>query len=266
MPRKKKSLLSFTRTRSSVTNTSSSPRPPALELYRGSVYRSINELPLDRFIACLCGPVSSLDPGDEQPEENLDLSPLIKPGQEGVQIPPDALIEAWGDIFLEYMDASRDDKARHKIQLASRIAQLDAQLQIIETSLVILQTLRVQELVEILQRKGNEDLLYPAEDLDQYFEDLNMTRHRTAEKKIDYKLLKIELEELEASETREEVGQRAERIHFTNVLARIATFKHVAVIRQSEITVAEFLAMFNEYLEYIQSTKDQNKNRKKWSL
>lgn len=202
-----------------------------------SWFRDIDELPLDRFISIICAP-------DEDPDQPRDLSLLIKTGEPARE----DLESAWIAIFLQYVDASRDSKTRFKIALAREIAILEARLSQIESLLFLLQTLRVQEAVDILRSKGNEDLVFPADNIDQYFEDLNLARNRSREIKIDLELKIIERNEFNKSENLE-INKRADKASFLNILARIATFKKVAVIRTSEITVAEFCAMLAEYLD-----------------
>jgi hypothetical protein len=238
MQSKKRSLSYFTKIRSTVSNSSKSEPSP---VSTGRLYRSIQTLPLDRFITAVC---------DE------DLSSLII---EGVPT-EEELNAAWTDIFLEYLDANNDNGARYKITLRRDIAVLEAKLTQVESSLYVLQIYHVQELVDVLRGLGYEDLQLDPANIDQYFADLNDVRNRSRELKIDKELKEIELSELEASDSKKE-RKRADRQSFLNILSRIATFKHVAIIRTSEITVAEFCAMFSEYLDNIKAIQAANKKR-----
>lgn len=210
-----------------------------------SVFRSIDTLPLDRFITCICPPEDQ----EETPEPTeRDLSALIISGTPTTE----ELVIAWTIIFLQYVDASRDSNTRYRITMARDIERLRGKFTRIEALLFCLQTIRVQEAVELLQGMGNEDLAFPGDDLPQYFADLNLARGRSREIRLDLELLEIELAEFVASEDMTP-RERANKLSFLNILSRIATFKKVAVIRTSEITVAEFCAMFNEYLDHIKA-------------
>lgn len=242
MQKRKKSLLSFTRTRSTAGNISSSQPSPGLALSPETLYQSINDLPLDRFITILC---------------DGDLSQLIKTA--GALPTEEELNLTWAGIFLEYLDASEDNTTRYKITLAKDIEIYKAKLSQIESLVLILRTMRHPEAVAMLQAKDNQDLLFPADNMDQYQDDVNMAWDRSREIKIDLELKLIERQELEEEDKRVEEARiqagipekKASRTMFLNILARLATFKKVAVIRTSEITVAEFCAMFREYLDHI---------------
>lgn len=248
MPKRKKRSLLFTGIQSKAGNLSSSQPAPAL--FVESLYRTINELLLDRFITVLC---------------DGDLSALVKPGF--LRPSDEELNLCWSGIFLEYLDASEDNQTRYKITLARDIEILRARLSQIESLILILRTMRHPEAVTMLQAKDNEDLLFPADDLDQYHADINMSWDRSREIKIDLDLKILEKSEIEESEkTAEEISlksgiapPKANRTMFLNILATIATYKKVAVIRTSEITVAEFCAMFREYLDHIKAVKAQLK-------
>jgi hypothetical protein len=211
------------------------PANPSSKLYRTL------DLPLDKFIVCVC---------------EGDLAPLIISGEPTTE----EVLEAWGEIFLDYMDSMRDNKARYKLDMEIKIQILDARLDQADTALLIMQTVIHPEAVATLQRLNltdyNQELFDRmfAGDKDAYFEELNLIKNRSREFKIDRDLLTIELEEYVKSEELAE-QKKADRSTFLNILSRIATYKHVALIRASEITTAEFVAMFNEYLDHINALK-----------
>lgn len=207
---------------------------------------------MDRFITVLC---------------DQDLTALLKPGK--TFEPSDELLaDIWAGIFLEYLDASGDNTTRHKINLARDIAILTARLSQIESLVLILRTMRHEEAIQLLQAKGNQDLSFP-KDQNQYTADVNMAWDRSRETKIDLELLIIEKTELEEEEKRVKEAElaagipqkKADRSHFLSILARLATHKSVAVIRTSEITVAEFCAMFREYLDHIKALAEANRRK-----
>lgn len=248
MQKKNRRLLSFTRTRSKAGDISSN-LPPTVSPSE-SLFQSIEDLFLDRFITVLC---------------DGDLTALVRPGY----LPPsdEELNLCWAGIFLEYLDASEDNQTRYKITLARDIEILRARLSQIESLVLILRTMRHPEAVAMLQAKDNEDLLFPEDDQNQYFADVNMSWDRSREIKIDLDLKIIEKAEIDETEKKAEevklragiAPQKASRPMFLNILARLATFKKVAIIRTSEITVAEFCAMFREYLDHIKAITAQHK-------
>lgn len=204
-------------------------------------YRSIHELPLDKFISALC---------------DGDFQALVISGTASEK----HLAAVWDDIFYDYLDLNRDNDARLDLTLCKDIAILSARLQRVETCLYLLQTIYVQEVADLLKEDGFEIRLDP-DNMDQYFEDLNLIRLQSREIKIDLELKQIELSELRESKSKEK-GKKADRSSFLNILSRIATFKHVAIIRASEISVAEFCAMFGEYLDHIKALKISAEGRK----
>jgi hypothetical protein len=199
------------------------------------LYRTIHDLPLDKFISALC---------------DQDFNALVISGNPSQE----ELSQAWDEIFLDYLDLNGDNDARMDITLAKDIAILSARLQQIETCLFFLQVFHVQEVADILTDIGFEDVSLDPSDLEQYFENLNIIRLRSKEIKIDIELKEIELTELRESK-KKTPAKRADRSSFLNILSRIATYKHTAVIRASEISVAEFCAMFAEYLDHIKALK-----------
>lgn len=203
------------------------------------VYRSIQTLPFDRFITAIC--------------DNTLKALIIKDGDE---VPDETLIEVWSDLFFDYMEATGDSKFRLKTTLEKDIKVLEGRLTIIDTCLYHLQFFHYPPMVDLLRGDGYsaEDYKLDPADKNQYTEDLNMIKNVSRELDIDRRLLVIELEEMKQSDDKNPQKQ-ATRASFQNILSRIATYKHVAVIRTSEITVSEFAAMLSEYLEYINALK-----------
>lgn len=250
MQSKKKRGSSFGKILSRDGNIAGNPLPEEnLSVY---IYRSLETLPLDRFIVCVC---------------DGDLSALIIKPDPDQEIPALLLLEAWNDIFLDYLDASRDNTSRYRQNMETKVAIYSAQLDQIGVCLMGLQVVIRPEFVEPLQRMEVTD--YDCAALDQlfqtskkdYFAELNLIKSRSVEKKIDKELLEIELVELAKSEEMQE-KKRADRLTFVNILSRISTYKNVAVIHSSQLSTLEFCAMFNEYLDHINALKAANQRRK----
>lgn len=236
-----------------------------------SLFPDIHTLPLDRFIRCVCDDdLGALIIEGENPpvlELRKQLSDATDPeiirtlsiALETAEIRLAQIIGSrWEEIFLDYLDMCKDDRIRFKVSLEKEIAILGARLQQIETCLFTLTTIYVKDLVDHLHGMGYTDFKLDPTDLRQYEEDLNGVKDRSREMKIDRDLKVIELEELIES-AKKEGSRKADRISFTNILSRVATYKGVAVIRSSEITVSEFVAMFNEYLDHIKALKTSKK-------
>lgn len=250
MPKRIRLPFSSTKTRSRGGNSARRAAQAANLL--PALYLTLDELPLDKFIVCVC---------DE------DLTALVKDKKDIPNVTPEELITTWNDLFLDYVDLSKEAQTRYRITLKRDIALFTSRVQRIESALVILGTpLFIKRLADIVQEiKGFEDITLDPTDMDKYFSDLQLIRDRSREMKIDADLKKIELEELIKSEAMEE-QKRADKLSFLNILARIATYRKVAVIRTSELTVAEFCAAFNEYLDYIEAVKvSLSKTKKAWN-
>lgn len=242
--------LSSTKTPPWVTNLWRKRRPASSVLFPENIYSTIETLPLDNFIALVTSGGEDPETGKELP---LDLSFLIIEGE----CDPITLSEAWLGIFLDYLDANKQNHARYKIDLIRDIAILELRAVKVDAILQVLRTpLYVPELVQELNDLGLDADLDP-EDVDAYFEALNGIRDRAQELVIDVKLKRLELQELLESEDKEEGDQRVSRMYFVNVLSRIAHYRRVAVIRTGELTVAEFVAAFNDYLDYLDRSNKQ---------
>jgi hypothetical protein len=218
--------------------------PPPEVSPSSNLYRSL-EIPLDRFIRVYC--------------EDDFLALIIDNKEPAPDI--EELMEAWSDIFLDYVDANGDNETRHKVNLQTQHAIYSARYDRAKGFISILQIMYVQAALDELRTvPAFEDAELDPADQSAYFERLNIYNNRTAEIKIDRDLAAIELAEMIANEQKGEV-KKAEKSHFLNILSRIATYKKVAVIHTRELTTAEFCAMFAEYLDYINALKASNKRR-----
>lgn len=197
-------------------------------------------------------------------DENLRA--LVKPGTDPESIDELLLAEAWLSLFLDYLDANKNNQHRYKNELLRDLTLLELKVAKIDSILNVLQILFKHKIdrADLLDPIVAELNLYgfecstadfPIEDEGRFFETMNDIKNRSAETVIDLKLKQIEVDEMTESEGRQETAPRVTRQDFLNRLARIATFKKVAVIRTSELFVAEFLAAFNEYLDHINAPK-----------
>jgi hypothetical protein len=199
-----------------------------------NVYSTIEKTPLDRFITCIV---------------DQDLTALIIEGEADEA----TLAIAWSFLFLDYLDASKEVKARYEFELVRDLSILRARVAIVDTILALFQTVFVEEAVKELNRLEIFVSLDPSNP-ESYREGLEEIRTRGAEFVIDANLKQIELEELEKAK-KDEPAQKIDRQYFVNILGRIATFRRVAVIRTSELVVAEFIAAFNEFLDHLNQGK-----------
>lgn len=202
--------------------------PPECNPY--SLYLSCDHLPLDKFIRCIC---------------DSDLQALVISGN----VPLHILADAWADIFYEYLDMQQHNHSRYKIELIRDITKLQARLFRVETILYCLRIMYHPDIHAQLAALEIEVKLNP-HDSAEYLETLNAIHSRSREWAIDIKLKQAELESLD------EHGKDSGTIgktYFTSVLAKIATYKRVPVIRTTEIMVTEFCAMYEEWIDYLQS-------------
>lgn len=156
----------------------------------------------------------------------------------------------WSQLFMDYLDLNKHNKARYRFSVERDIAILSARLQQIETCIGVLRTFYHYELADHLRQMDEEFASFEFNPADQneYQSDLNAVWDRSREIRIDKELKEMELEEIKESDRLAPL-KKATHQSFVNILARIATFRKVAVIRTSELTVAEFVAAFNEYLD-----------------
>jgi hypothetical protein len=165
--------------------------------------------------------------------------------------------QVWDDLFMDYLDASKENQVRYKFEVEREAAIMRSRLTRIESSVMILRLMFVPDLVEELYSIDDDFRDFPLDfegDPDGYFEDLDAIFQRSRDLKIDLELKELELENIVENESKQ-VHKKATRISFTNVLSRLAAHRGVVVIHSSQLSVLEFVSMFNQYLDDIKALK-----------
>jgi hypothetical protein len=189
----------------------------------------IENLSLDKFISCIC-------------EQKLEC--LVIEGSP----PQSELLECWANLYSQYLDASEDSETLYIFQLQKEILLLRQKISEVENCIYFLSIIYHQGLVDIIRRNGFAVKLNP-QNQTQYQSDINKIKGRLA-------LLKLNLENKEHELDSYRKGRQAETIdkmYFNKILARLAVYKRVVVIRTKEIMTLEFVYMLKDYLQHIQS-------------
>ena len=152
------------------------------------VIYSINELTVDKFILCMC---------------DGNLSVLVK---DWFSITDKDVLEAWENIYTEYVDAMKDKEQKYLLRLTKEINLLQFKLVMIDS---IVRTIATeyhltqkcdQKQIEQLKKYINVTGKFNPEDAESYVRDLEivianskrlLTEYET--KKIEYEKLKIKI-------------------------------------------------------------------------
>lgn len=229
---KKQSLFTSILMASMPSLNKARSRKPALSRY--GLYLTCSELPLERFIRCLC---------------NEEYSLLVRTGT----APEHILQQAWEKIYCEYVEL---DGSTHTLYLN----QLRRDLMLIGCKID-----RVITIVNVLDLAPNEQMIaelkelrppfkYNYKDMVQYRKDLVGTIHWLAPWRLEYSKLEKELDVLLKAN---EGGAKINRSYFDNALARLSKYNRYQV-HANNLTVREFVIMLQQYLEFVDQTNRSN--------
>lgn len=226
-----KKQLWFTRSLTGMSPSWKKARPGQPVLSRYNLYLTCSELPLERFIRCLC---------------NGEYSLLLRKGT----APEHILQQAWEKIYSEYVELDGSTQTLYVNQLRRDIMLLSSRID------------RVIHIVNVLDMAPNAILIaelkelrfpfnYDYSDFLQYRKDLVATIHRLAPWRLEFNKLEKELNAVIAAN---ENGPKMDRSYFDNALARLSRFNQYQV-KAINLTVSEFVTMLKQYLQYIDQTK-----------
>lgn len=202
-----------------------------------ALFQNCDQLFLDRFKRCLI---------------EGDLSALIISGNPSFG----DLAEAWGNIYAEYLDLNNDNETIYLLQLQKEISLL-TELQIeVETALYFL-SMAILPGMDYIYREELANVLKERE-FDFLFDLTNPNQYRQSLEAVDNRLSPVRLRlEMHKKEYRDYLASKGDQTidatYFDKMLTRLARFRHIAVIRASEITVKEFVMMVQDYLDFIKS-------------
>lgn len=208
------------------------PAQPALSRY--DLYRTCDELPLDRFIRCLC---------------NEEYSQLVRTGT----APEHVLLQTREKIYSEYVELDGSTQTLYFNQLRRDLMLIGGKIDRVITIVNVLAMAPNDQLITEL-RELRFPFKYDIKNPVRYQKDLAGTIHRLAPWRLEYAKLEKELDALIKSN---EEGAKVDRSYFDNALARLSKYNRYQV-RAGNLTVIEFLTMLKQYLQYVDQTKHAN--------
>lgn len=188
------------------------------------IYKSCSDLPLIRFIRCIC---------------DDDLRQLIIEG-EATQY---ELSEGWQTIYQEYIELSGNTGTDYVATLTAEIAQLFFKYTAISEAVELSRKYRYDNIIKMLKDEGYR---FPFDHNDPvaYHKDLDRVLNRA-------KTLLVQREQKEAQLAKLQEGQKDDkitRVHFDNRLNALSIhYKHH--INEHEISVSRYVGLLNQYFK-----------------
>ena len=201
-------------------------------------YQNINELPLGRFIDCLC---------------DKNIYALIVSGHPKME----DLESAWEKIKLQYTDLIKDYEYRFYITTSNIVAQLEITYSQVLNLISDLRKRYTEQFARMLNRLLSSSFKFDVRFPEDYEKDLKGARTRSGGIKIEIDLKKMMLEGLE-KRFAEKKGMTRES--FQSMI--IALSDHVKYQLSENITVYEYCIRVQRLQHYIESLP-QNKLKRK---
>ncbi len=188
------------------------------------LYRTCNQLMLDKFISCLV---------------DQDYSVLVISGNP----PKSVLEETWSSIRDEYSELTASEESSHTAQLISEVSILQSKLFRINFCVELARQVYASSIIDEL-RELDMPYEFNAADPESYLADLDKCIERS--KGINMKL-KIKQAELEAWYAENKSKKQTTREDFDAVLAQL-TENNGFFVDETKITVTQFVRMYNHLL------------------
>lgn len=199
-------------------------------------YQTIDELPLNRFIICIC---------------KHDLSVLIISGVVQLKI----LQETWFPIYMDFIERSEDGDVMQIMRLTREVYKLRNQ------------KLKVEQMVDFLKVQWDEDFVNELRKMNfrykfdplrvkEYSRDLKLIITRLIEWEIKIDLYESEIEAIQ----KKNAGGDIETIYFTKRLVILGRFFKFHIDTKI-ITAGEYLAYWSEYTKYCKDVEVENKKQ-----
>ncbi|MBS1915661.1 MAG: hypothetical protein JST87_05250 [Bacteroidetes bacterium] len=225
-------------------NTGSSvSNPPQNAEYPISyeLYNSTSDLPLYKFIKCIC---------------NNDLSQLVISGK----VPDHVLSETWVKIYGEYLEGMKDKMGAHKLRLVSHINDLQFTYDMIQLCVKRMKIAPSQPAIDFISTHIMVfGLKFNTEDMQGYMNDLKVVEGRSqtlllhiAEKKQEYELL-------EGKSVDGDNVQITEK-HFDSMIAQLSIYAKFHVDKR-QFTVNEFCELYKSATEHAEAIEKINSKR-----
>ena len=208
-----------------ITNSSGQTSQSQKGILSGTLYLTIDELPLDRFIRCVC---------------DGDLKALIISGDHDDMI----LYAAWETIYEQYVDALKDKDQMYILKLTKQINALEFDIKLIQLCIKRLSVEHSPEVLAALKKiilvKGS----FNPDDAEQYAKDLSVAVTRSKSLILEIENKKGELNRI----TPKKASDKMDRTAFDALIVRISKYMQFKVDKK-ETTVSEFVQMIVDMRE-----------------
>jgi len=200
------------------------------------IYTTCSDLPLIRFIRCVC---------------DSDLKQLVIEGE----VSPEELIDGWQSIYQEYIELSGAAGNDYQLKLTAEISQLFIKYTTITEAVELSRKYRYDDIIKMLKSEGY-NFQFNHNDPESYHKDLDRVLSRA-------KSLLVQKEQKEGQLAKMQEGQKGEKItraYFDNRLNALSIhYKHH--INEHEITVSRYVGLLNQYYKDCEKL-DQHVGRK----
>lgn len=196
-------------------------------------YTKCEQLPLSKFINCLC-------------DENL-LSLVISGNPELYE-----LQAAWIAIYTEFIELSDEPDMKQLLRLYREVFVMKNKKLKVEMIVSYLSVQWDEDFVNDL-RKMNFRYKFDATRPQEYSRDLKMILTRITKWEIDIEIYESEI----AAILDKNKGGKVDRVYFTKTLVRLGNYSKYR-IDPAVCTVAEFLILKSDYITYCDEVKKAN--------
>lgn len=197
------------------------------------LYNSCYDLPLSRFIKCIC---------DE------DYLALIIEGE----ATPEALSEVWAKIYQEYIDLMGNTSNDYMLTLMMEVNRLYFRHESIVRAVELLRSYRFDELVSMLKKEGF-NLQFNPNDADAYGNDLKKVTTRAKSLLVEMEQKKSQLDLLKQTKGSGSVT----REFFDKILVTLSKFMGFK-INKDKTTVTEYIYTLKDYINHCKALESKN--------
>ena len=214
----------FTRSNTN-TNTSGQTSQSQKGTLSGTLYLTIDELPLDCFIRCTC---------------DGDLKALIITGDHDDMI----LYTAWESIYEQYVDALKDKDQMYILKLTKKINALEFDIKLIQLCIKRLSVEFSADVLAALKKVIPVPGKFNPDDAEQYAKDLSIAVTRSKSLILEIENKKGELSRV----TPKKASEKMDRTAFDALIIRISKYMQFKVDKK-KTTVSEFVQMIVDMRE-----------------
>lgn len=230
-----KKIWPYTKTDSN-TGTSMQPQHSLTGISSLKLYRSIDTLPLERFITCIC---------------DKDLTALVISGN----ATGEELVSAWNDIYDQYVIAVNDKEQQYILRLTKEINCLEFDYKLIGLCVTRLEIEHSEEVLGILKKLVPTNLKFNPADIEQYKKDLSLIISKS--KRM---IVEIENKRGELGRLAPEKGERVNRSEFDKMIVRASKYMQYKIDKKAT-TVSEFVQIIDEMRKEADSIDKINKTK-----